>query len=666
MKAAQSSISELSINTIRMLTVDSVEKAQHGHAGMPMGAAPMAYSLWKNILTINPENPNWFNRDRFVLSAGHGSNLLYNLLHLSGFDVTIDDLKHTRQWGSKTPGHPEFGITPGVEATTGPLGQGIPVSVGMALAERHLAETYNKPDYPIVDHYTYTICGDGDLMEGVSYEAASLAGHLKLGRLVVLYDSNDISLDGRLDLAFSEDMKKRFESYGWQYLLVEDGNDIEAIREALEVAKADTERPSLIEVKTVIGYGSPNLQGTHHAHSDPLGKEEIERTKVTYNWEFGAFHVPDEVYQDFLSIKVKGQQHEEKWNMLFQSYKEEYPDFAEELERITTGELPVNWEDGLPIFKRGSNMATRVASSETMNILSLQLSELIGGSADLDSSTRTRLKEFGDITSADYSGRNIRFGVREFAMGSIANGLGLHHLRPFVSTFFVFSDYLRPAIRLASLMRLPVTYVFTHDSVAVGQDGPTHQPIEQLASFRAMPGLSVIRPADANETREAWKVAMEQRNKPTILVLGRQNLPTLLETEQCAQEGVRRGAYIVSRATGEPSGILIATGSEVYLSIEAQTILTKEGIHVQVVSMPSWDLFESQPSTYKESVLPRHLNRRLTIEMGSRVGWREYAGIDGGIMSIDRFGSSAPGEVVIEKFGFTAENVAARFKELLN
>ncbi|WP_424475233.1 transketolase [Oceanobacillus kimchii] len=665
MTTRSSTISDLSINTIRTLTIDSVEQAQHGHPGMPMGAASMAYSLWKNVLNINPKNPNWFNRDRFVLSAGHGSNLLYNLLHLSGFDVTIEDLKNTRQWGSKTPGHPEYGITSGVEATTGPLGQGIPVSVGMALAERHLAETYNRKDFPVVDHYTYTICGDGDLMEGVSYEAASFAGHLNLGRLIVMYDSNDISLDGGLGLSFSEDIKKRFESFNWQYLYVQDGNDIEAVQVALEQAKADESRPTIIEVKTVIGYGSPSLQGTSDAHSDPLGKEEIERTKEFYNWKHEEFHVPEEVYEDFSSVKANGVEKEQQWNDLFVEYQNEYPKLAKELKRIIFGELPEAWNNGLPTYSVGDTIATRVASSETLNALASKLSELVGGSADLDSSTKTRLKDYVDFNRNNYSGRNVRFGVREFAMGAIANGMALHHLRSFVSTFFVFSDYLRPAIRLASLMELPVIYVFTHDSIAVGQDGPTHQPVEHLAAFRAMPGISVIRPADANETREAWKIAVEEKGHPTMLVLGRQGLPTLKETEKLASEGVCKGAYIVSEAKGEADGIIIAAGSEVSLSINAQTRLAEEGIHVNVVSMPSWDLFEKQSTEYQESILPKDLHKRLTVEMGSKVGWREYAGSRGIVMSIDTFGASAPGDEVIEQYGFTVENVVNRFKELM-
>ncbi|MFD1452173.1 transketolase [Oceanobacillus sojae] len=657
-------ISELSIKTIRTLTIDSVEKAQHGHAGMPMGAAAMAYALWKKHLTINPENPSWFNRDRFVLSAGHGSNLLYNLLHLSGYPVTIDDLKQTRQWGSKTPGHPEYGITPGVEATTGPLGQGIPVSVGMAIAEKHLAEVYNRPNFKMVDHYTYTICGDGDLMEGVSYEAISLAGHLQLDKLIVLYDSNDISLDGDLDISFSDHIQKRFEAARWQYLKVEAGNDTEAISKAIEEAKQDQECPTVIEIKTTIGYGSPSLQGTHHAHSDPLGKEEIERTKEVYGWQYEPFHVPEEVYEDFASIKENGKAAEENWHKQFEAYKADYPELAEQLKRIIDGELADGWDTELPAYSPEDTLATRVASGDTLNKLAQKLPEFIGGSADLDSSTKTRLTNEADFKRGQYQGRNLRFGVREFAMGAIANGLALHHLRPFVSTFFVFSDYLRPAIRLASLMELPVTYVFTHDSVAVGQDGPTHQPIEHLASFRAMPGLSVIRPADANETKEAWKLAVENTSQPTMLVLGRQGLPTLKDSAELAKEGVEKGAYVISKAAQEPEGILIAAGSEVNLAVEAQRELEKQGTFVNVVSMPSWDRFEKQPEAYKESVLPKNIKKRVSVEMGSKLGWREYVGDSGIVMSIDSFGASAPGNEVIERYGYTVENVVNTYKKL--
>jgi transketolase len=665
MNTSTESISELSINTIRTLTIDSVEKAQHGHPGMPMGAAPMAYSLWKNVMNMNPKNPNWFNRDRFVLSAGHGSMLQYCLLHLAGYDLPLEELKRFRQWGSKTPGHPEYGITPGVEATTGPLGQGIPASVGLALAERHLAETYNRKEFPIVDHYTYTICGDGDLMEGISYEAASFAGHLHLDRLIVLYDSNDVSLDGELNRSFSEDVKKRFESCQWQYLFVEDGNDIKAVENAIKEAKSDENRPTIIEIKTTIGYGAPTIQGTSDAHSDPMGRDEINKAKQFYKWDYQEeFHVPEEVYDDFSSIIQNGEEKEKAWKQLFEQYKEKYPEAAREFEQVINGELPTNWDADLPTFAEGDAIATRASASEVLNALANNVPALVGGSADLDSSTKTKLKKFDDLSSENYAGRNIWFGVREFAMGAIANGLALHHLRPFVSTFFVFSDYLRPAIRLASLMEVPVTYVFTHDSVAVGQDGPTHQPVEQLASFRAMPGLSVIRPADANETKEAWKTAVSQTNKPTMLVLGRQGLPTLKVTNTLAAEGVKKGAYVISEAKGNPEGILIAAGSEVHLALHAQEVLAKDGLFVNVVSMPSWDLFEEQSAEYKESVLPSNLKKRLTIEMGSKVGWREYAGSDGAVMSIDTFGASGPGEEVMKAFGFTVENVVEQYKGL--
>ncbi|GAB3790600.1 transketolase [Virgibacillus kimchii] len=579
--------------------------------------------------------------------------------------MTLEDLKTTRQWGSKTPGHPEYGHTPGVEATTGPLGQGIGVAVGMAMAERYFAQNFNRDGYPIVDHYTYAICGDGDLMEGVSYEAASIAGHLGLGRLIVLYDSNDISLDGNLNLSFSEDMKKRFESMGWQYLLVEDGNDVEAIDAGIKEARLDHERPTIIEVKTTIGYGAPSIQGTHNAHSNPLGAEEIKRTKEYLGWEYEeAFHVPQEVYDDFNSIRENGENKEAAWQQLFERYEKDFPAKAKELKRIIAGELPENWDAKLPTFEAGESLATRVSASKVMNGLAEVLPELIGGAADLSSSTKAALDHHGDYKSGNDTGRNVWFGVREFAMGTIANGMALHGLKPFVSTFFVFSDYLRPAIRLASLMKQPVTYVFTHDSVAVGADGPTHQPVEHLASFRAMPGLSVIRPADANEAREAWKLAVSQKDRPTMLVLGRQGLPTLAETGELASEGVAKGAYVVSPAAGEASGIILAAGSEVSLAMEAQKELAAEDIHVNVVSMPSWDLFEQQTNEYKASVLPPGLTKRLSVEMGSKQGWREYVGFEGAVMSIDTFGASAPGDEVIHNYGFTVENIVNQYMKL--
>ncbi|TVZ80240.1 transketolase [Aeribacillus composti] len=663
------SIQDLSIMTIRTLSIDAIEKANSGHPGMPMGAAPMAYALWTKFMNINPENPNWFNRDRFVLSAGHGSMLLYSLLHLSGYDLSMGDIKSFRQWGSKTPGHPEYGHTPGVDATTGPLGQGIAMAVGMAMAERHLAATYNKEGYNIVDHYTYVICGDGDLMEGISSEAASLAGHLKLGRLIVLYDSNDISLDGDLNKSFSENVEERFKSMGWQVLRVEDGNNIEEISKAIEEAKLDEQRPTLIEVKTTIGYGSPNKAGTSSVHGSPLGPEEAKLTKEAYAWTFEEdFYVPAEVYEHFeKNVKERGKQKEIEWNNLFEKYEKEYPELAKELKAAINGELPENWDQSLPFYEEGKSVATRSSSGEVLNAIAEKVPYFFGGSADLAGSNKTTIKGSGDFSAEDYSGRNIWFGVREFAMGAALNGMALHGgLRVFGGTFFVFSDYLRPAIRLAALMNLPVTYVFTHDSIAVGEDGPTHEPIEQLASLRAMPNLSVIRPADGNETRAAWKAALESKSTPTALVLTRQNLETIKGTKENAEEGVAKGAYVISPAkSDQPDALLLASGSEVALAIKAQQILASDGIDVQVVSMPSWDRFEKQSKDYKESVLPSSVTKRLAIEMASSLGWERYVGSEGEILAIDKFGASAPGEKIISEYGFTVENVVEKVKELV-
>ncbi|WP_339200003.1 transketolase [Aeribacillus sp. FSL k6-2211] len=663
------SIQDLSIMTIRTLSIDAIEKANSGHPGMPMGAAPMAYALWTKFMNINPENPNWFNRDRFVLSAGHGSMLLYSLLHLSGYDLSMDDIKSFRQWGSKTPGHPEYGHTPGVDATTGPLGQGIAMAVGMAMAERHLAATYNKEGYNIVDHYTYVICGDGDLMEGISSEAASLAGHLKLGRLIVLYDSNDISLDGDLNKSFSENVEERFKSMGWQVLRVEDGNNIEEISKAIEEAKLDEQRPTLIEVKTTIGYGSPNKAGTSSVHGSPLGPEEAKLTKEAYAWTFEEdFYVPAEVYEHFeKNVKERGKQKEIEWNNLFEKYEKEYPELAKELKAAINGELPENWDQSLPFYEEGKSVATRSSSGEVLNAIAEKVPYFFGGSADLAGSNKTTIKGSGNFSAEDYSGRNIWFGVREFAMGAALNGMALHGgLRVFGGTFFVFSDYLRPAIRLAALMNLPVTYVFTHDSIAVGEDGPTHEPIEQLASLRAMPNLSVIRPADGNETRAAWKAALESKSTPTALVLTRQNLETIKGTKENAEEGVAKGAYVISPAkSDQPDALLLASGSEVALAIKAQQILASDGIDVQVVSMPSWDRFEKQSKDYKESVLPSSVTKRLAIEMASSLGWERYVGSEGEILAIDKFGASAPGEKIISEYGFTVENVVEKVKELV-
>lgn len=659
----------LSINTIRTLSIDAIEKANSGHPGMPMGAAPMAYKLWTEYMNHNPKNPDWFNRDRFVLSAGHGSMLLYSLLHLSGYGLSIDDLKSFRQWGSKTPGHPEFGHTAGVDATTGPLGQGIAMAVGMAMAERHLAESYNRDSYNVVDHYTYSICGDGDLMEGVSAEAASLAGHLQLGRLVVLYDSNDISLDGDLSQSFSESVANRFKSYGWQYIRVEDGNDLQEIAKAIEEAKTDEARPTLIEVKTVIGYGSPNRSGKSAVHGAPLGADELKLTKEAYKWTFEAdFHVPEEVYSHFNeSVVDAGAQKEEAWNELFKNYKEAHPELAEQLELAIKGELPADWDQEIPVYEEGKTLASRASSGEVLNAIAKRVPSFIGGSADLAGSNNTAIKGETDLLPGNYSGRNIWFGVREFAMGAALNGMTLHGgLKVYGGTFFVFSDYLRPAIRMAALMGLPVTYVFTHDSIAVGEDGPTHEPIEQLASLRAMPNLGVIRPADGNETAAAWKVAMESTNKPTALVLTRQGLPTIKDTSETAYEGVSKGAYIISASKKEVAdALLLATGSEVNLAVEAQKALANERIDVSVISMPSWDRFETQSKEYKQSVINPAVKKRLAIEVASPFGWDRYAGDEGEILAINHFGASAPGGKIMQEFGFTVENVVARVKEML-
>ncbi|MEF7561696.1 MULTISPECIES: transketolase [Bacillus] len=663
------SIDDLSISSIRTLSIDAIEKANSGHPGMPMGAAPMAYTLWSRFMNHNPANPEWFNRDRFVLSAGHGSMLLYSLLHLSGYGLTIDDLKEFRQWGSKTPGHPEYKHTKGVDATTGPLGQGISMAVGMAMAERHLAAVYNKDKYNVVDHFTYSICGDGDLMEGVSAEAASLAGHLKLGKLVVLYDSNDISLDGDLDRSFSESVEQRFKSYGWQYIRVEDGNDLHEVAKALEEARGDLDHPTMIEVKTVIGFGSPNKSGKSDVHGAPLGADELKLTKEAYKWTFEEdFHVPDEVYSHFKKhIAERGEKTEQEWNSMLESYKQEFPELGAQLDGAMKGELPQGWDKDIPVYETGSSLASRASSGEALNGIAQNLPFFIGGSADLAGSNKTMIKGSGDFTPASFEGRNIWFGVREFAMGAALNGMALHGgLKVFGGTFFVFSDYLRPAIRLAALMGLPVTYVFTHDSIAVGEDGPTHEPVEQLASLRAMPNLSVIRPADGNETSAAWKVAVESQDKPTALVLTRQNLPTLQDTDKNAYEGVSKGAYVVSPAgKDQADALLLASGSEVHLAVKAQEALKKEGIDAAVVSMPAWDRFEAQSKEYKESVIPKAVKKRLAIEMGSSLGWHRYAGDEGEVLAIDTFGASAPGEKIIEEYGFTVENVVARLKALL-
>jgi len=657
------SIDNLAVSTIRTLSIDMINQANSGHPGLPMGAAPMAYELWAKHLKHNPANPHWFDRDRFILSAGHGSALLYSLLHLAGYGLGIEELKRFRQKGSKTPGHPEFGHTVGVEATTGPLGQGIGMAVGMAMAERHLAATYNREGHEIIDHFTYALCGDGDLMEGVAAEAASMAGHMGLGKLVVLYDSNDISLDGHLSFAFTESVAKRFESYGWQYLRVEDGNDLAAIGAALEEAKTDLHRPTLIEVRTIIGYGSPNKQGTKAVHGSPLGEEETALTKQAYGWAHEPFTVPSEVEAHFAKIKDEGQTEEAAWNERYEAYKEAHPELAAQLELAIKGELPEGWDKDLPSYTTDMKaQATRETSGAALNAIAKNLPTLFGGSADLASSNNTTLKDFPVFDVKDYAGRNIWFGVREHAMGAAMNGISLHGgVRVYGGTFFVFSDYLRPAIRMAALMGQPVIYVFTHDSIAVGEDGPTHEPIEQLASLRAMPGLTIMRPADGNEVSEAYRYAIEQDEAPVAMVLTRQALPVLEGTKEKARDGVRQGAYVLADpANGaKPQAILIATGSEVHLAVKAQAALAEKGIHVRVVSMPSWDRFEQQPKEYKDKVLLPDVTARVAIEMGSPFGWERYVGDGGTIIGIPTFGASAPGGQLIEDFGFTVDNVVA-------
>lgn len=658
---------KLAINAIRLLSVDAVEKANSGHPGLPLGAAPFAYVLWAKNMMHNPKNPEWFNRDRFVLSAGHGSAMLYSMLHLSGYDLPLEELKKFRQWGSLTPGHPEYHHTKGVEATTGPLGQGIAMAVGMAMAERHLASKFNKDGLDVVDHYTYALCGDGDLMEGVSGEASSLAAHLKLGKLILLYDSNDISLDGDLNKSFSESVKGRYEAYGWHYLRVEDANDLEAVDAAIKEAKKVTDKPTMIEVRSIIGMGSP-YAGTSKAHGAPLGKDNAKKTREFFDYNYAEFEVPEAAYETFRGhIEENGVVANHAWNELLAAYTEKYPELAEELNHAIEGKLPEGFAEDMPVFEAGKGIATRNASGDAINFFAKKLSSLFGGSADLAGSNKTTINGESDFSANNYGGRNIWFGVREFAMGAILNGMHLHGgLKVFGGTFFVFSDYVRPAIRLSALMGLPVTYVFTHDSIAVGEDGPTHEPVEHLPSLRAMPKLSVIRPADANETFAAWKVALESTDTPTVLALTRQNLKTLPLSGKLAAEGVKRGAYVISPSEKQISdALIIATGSEVPLAYEAQQELKKEGIDVAVVSMPSWDLFEKQDKEYKKSVLNPQVKKRLAVEMANPLGWERYTGDEGMILGINGFGASAPAETIMEEFGFSVPNVVRLVKELL-
>nr|WP_309101387.1 transketolase [Fredinandcohnia onubensis] len=659
-------IENLAVTTIRTLSIDAINAANSGHPGLPMGAAPMAYALWSKHMNHNPENPKWFNRDRFVLSAGHGSSLLYSLLHLAGYNVTIDDLKNFRKLNSKTPGHPEFGHTSGVEATTGPLGQGIANAVGMAMAEAHLAAKFNKKNYPVIDHYTYALVGDGDLMEGISYEAMSMAGHMKLGKLIVLYDSNDISLDGDLNVSFSEDIEKRAESANWHYVRVDDGNDLEAISKAIELAKQNPEQPSIIEVRTIIGYGSPKVAGSNKAHGAPLGLEEAKATKRAYGWDYEEdFFVPENVKAHFKDLKSKGMDVEEQWNSLFLSYQRDYPELANQLTDAIQGKVLIEANDILT-FETGKGVSTRVASGEAINHYVKSVPAIFGGSADLSGSTMTDIKGEQIFAVESYGARNVYFGVREHAMGAAANGMAYHGgVKPFVSTFFVFNDYLRPSIRLAALSKLPVTYIFTHDSIAVGEDGPTHEPVEHLAALRSIPGLTVIRPTDANETASAWAYALQQTEGPVALILSRQNLPVYNET-RANLENVSKGAYVLTETNSAPEVILIATGSEVSLAVSTKEELEKENRSVRVVAMPSWELFNKQPSDYKETILPSSISKRIAIESGISMGWERFVGTEGKIVSIESFGASGSGPEVMAQFGFTTENVVQITKSLLH
>ena len=676
-------LDQLSINTIRFLAVDAIQKANSGHPGLPMGCAPMAYVLWTRYLKHSPTNPQWRNRDRFVLSAGHGSMLLYALLHLTGYALPLEQIQQFRQWESMTPGHPERGVAPGVETTTGPLGQGFGNGVGMAMAEAFLAAKYNRPGHNIIDHYTYGIVSDGDLMEGIASEAASLAGHWKLGKLIYLYDNNHISLAGSTSLSYTEDRAKRFEAYGWHVQSVDDGNDLEAIDRALRAARAETARPSIIMVRTIIGYGAPHKQNTFEVHGSPLGPDEVKAAKENLGWVTEPpFFIPGQALEHFRAAIEQGKQAEAEWSVRWAAYANAFPDLANELQCALRGELPAGWDADVPAFPADAKgIATRAASGQVLNAIAKKIPTLIGGSADLNPSTNTAMKGLGDFESPDfdashaqglvgggasYAGRNIAFGVREHAMGAIANGLAVHGgIIPFTATFLTFSDYMRGSIRLAAVMGAKVIFVFTHDSIGVGEDGPTHEPVEQFAALRAIPHLTVIRPGDANEVAVAWKVAIEAKG-PVVLGFTRQNVPVLDRTQYNSADGLRRGGYVLADApNNKPDVILIATGSEVQLIVGAQKKLAEQGIHARIVSMPSWELFEAQSKEYRDSVLPPSIRARLAVEAGVTQGWSKYVGLDGDVIGLDRFGASAPYTVIFEKLGFTVDNVVARAKRLV-
>ncbi len=665
---SNSTLQERAINTIRFLSADGVQKANSGHPGLPMGAAAITYTIWTKHLRHNPKNPQWFDRDRFVLSGGHGSMLLYSMLHLTGYNLPLEQLKQFRQWGSLTPGHPEVGLTPGIETTTGPLGQGVGNAVGMAVAEAHLAAVYNKPGHDIIDHTTYVIAGDGDLMEGVASEAASFAGHQKLGKLICFYDDNGITIDGSTELAFTEDRGKRFEAYGWQVIKVDDGNDVAKIDRAIKKAKKDP-RPSLIMCKTIIGYGLPNKQGTHKAHGEPAGEEELMAAKENLGWPKESFFIPDDVVREFKKCVSRGKKMEAEWNRRFESYKSAFPTEAVELNRRISGELPEGWEKALPVFDADAKgMGSRVASGKVINALAGTIPELIGGSADLAPSNNTWINGSPAFQVDHREGKNFHFGVREHGMASVVNGMAVHGgIRPYGATFLVFADYCRGALRVSALSHMPSIWIFTHDSIGLGEDGPTHQPVETIASLRVIPNMLVLRPADANETAEAWHAALSNTKRPTVLALSRQNLPTLDRKEVAPAGGLHKGAYVLADLGGKkPEIILMASGSEVSLVLDAARKLADEGRGVRVVSFPSWELFKEQSAEYRESVLPSGLTKRVAVEAGSTFGWEKWVGQTGTVIGIDRFGASAPGKVVMEKFGFSIDHVVEEAKKLLD
>lgn len=668
MKDTDQEIVQEGINTVRVLSADAVQKAESGHPGTPMALAPMGHVLWANVMNYNPKSPKWPNRDRFILSAGHACMLQYSYLYLTGYDISLDDIKDFRQLNSKTAGHPEYDLLDGVEVTTGPLGQGFANGVGFGIAQKHMAARFNKPDFDIFDYYVYAICSDGDVMEGVASEAASMAGTMELGNLIYFYDDNHITIEGDTDITFNEDVAKRFEAYGWHVQTIEDGRDVEALTEAVENAKKETKKPSLIKVRTHIAYGSPNKVDTAGAHGAALGDDEVRLVKEYFGFDPDKnFEVSDEVLDYYRKKGNEGAKKEQDWDALFKKYKEKFPELASEYEQVSSGKLPEGWVEKLPVFKVGDDMATRKASGKVLNAIGREIPNLIGGSADLSPSTNTVLDDSGSFSATNYGGRNFHYGVREHAMGAVLNGIALSdYLIPYGATFLIFSDYMRPPLRLAAIMKKRIIMVYTHDSIGLGEDGTTHQPVEQLVGLRSVPNMTVLRPADANETAHAWRVAIEHTDGPVCLIFTRQTVPTIDQEKYGKAKGVEQGAYILSDCDGKPELILIASGSEVHLIVEAQKQLKEENIAARVVSMPSWNLFDKQDASYKENVLPKDVKKRLSVEAGSPLGWHKYVTDEGDVLGIDKFGESAPGEQLMEEYGFSVENVVKKAKALLN